>query len=373
MRDLSDMPIPTRQELRERLGPASRYQPEPVVRKAPTIRMRDDGHGEVLLRNGAWRPIHVMLAEAARAIEEGGTVADAIERARRHCPAKHEKVLERLVRNFLWKLAKEGYYDIPLPEPPALFYGRFERLKELGRGGMGIVHLCRDLEDDGREVVVKHAWGWTKPIEKAEQGIRQEIAYLARLDHPRIPGLVDVFERDGLMHMVRRFAPGASLFAWRPKLVAAGAGARLRLLRECAQTLAHVHERGLLYLDVKPDNFILGSLEEGPMLLDFGLARPFEGHELRMRGALGSPGYVSPEVAKQNVATVRSDVYGLGRAFVVVATGWKPKFKHKHADVVEQLDAAGIAGVEREVLLRMCADEPAARFADMREVAAAIP
>lgn len=371
MRDL--MAIPTRQELRERLGPASRYQPEPVVRRPATIRMREDGHGEVLIeRSGTWRPVHAMLVEAARAVEAGATVAQAVERARKLCPEKHDKVLERLVRNFLWKLAQEGHYDIALPEAPAVFHDRFERVKELGRGGMGIVHLCRDRQADGREVVVKHAWGWTKPIEKAEQSVRQEAACLARLDHPRIPQLVDVFERDGLMHLARVFAPGSSLFAWRAKLATAGADARMALLRECASTLQHVHDRGLLYLDVKPDNFILSSLEAGPMLLDFGLARPFDGREVALRGAIGSPGYVAPEVAKRNVASPRSDVYGLGRAFVVVATGWKPKFKHGEADVAQQLDAAGIAGRERDVLLRMCADDPARRYADMREVVEAL-
>lgn len=364
--------VPSYADLRARIGEPARYQPEPEFVSAPEMRPLPDGYFELRLRaSGTWTRIHPMLAEVARALEAGLALAEVVERAKPLCPPHNIHLAERLVRNFVWRLSEEGHVRIPLEAPPEVFDGRYRWIKELGRGGIGVAHLCADEQDGGRAVVVKHAWGWNKPIERAEWSLRKEVHYLARLDHPRIPALVDAFEREGLLHMVRAFAPGSGLASVRPRLREVSSAERLAVLRGCAEALAHVHGRGLLYLDAKPDNFILG--DAGPLLLDFGISRPLEGDVVHLRHAVGSPGFAAPEVVSGRVASVRSDVFSLGRVFLQLATGTTPRFRHKQEDVREKLVAAGVPEPEAGIILRMCADRPEDRYGSMAEVLAAIP
>lgn len=367
--------IPTREELRARIPHRERYQPEPRLLLSPELRALDDGYAEMrrVRKKDSWRKIHPMHVETIRALEDGSPMAAIIERSLRRCPPKYLKFHERFVRKFVWELAREGYVEVPLETPPAVFADRYERVKELGRGGMGVVHLCRDQELGGHLVVVKHAWGFVKAIEKAEQNVRAEAHALAQLDHPRIPGLIDAFERDGLLHLVRAYAPGEPLLALEPRPWDAPSADRMMLLRGCADALAHIHERGMLYLDVKPDNFLAESLQDGPLLLDVGLCRPHVDGELKLRGAVGSPGYAAPEIVGDLRASVRSDVYSLGRMFACLATGRRFKFKHNEADVDAALREAGVPAPEHALVLKMCAKDPARRYASMREVMAAIP
>lgn len=375
MRDLSLLSeIPTKQQLRERIVRPERFKPEPRLLHEPQIRMLPDGTGEILLpRKGTWRRIHAMHVATAQALAEGRTMDEAIERAKGPCPPRHLAYCDKLVRKFVWQMRDAGLLEIPLEPPPPVFGERYELVRELGRGGMGVAYLCRDAQRDGAQVVVKHAWGWSKPIERAELSIREEARALSRLDHPRIPPLVDVFERDGLLHMVRGFAPGKPLGSLTPALSTVGMEARLALLRSCAETLRHVHERGMLYLDVKADNFIVDSIERGPLLLDFGLCRPSQPGGVQLRGALGSPGYAAPEVVKHYFASERADVFSLGRTFAHLASGRKFKFRHTQVDVAAALQETGVPAPERELLVAMCADDPAQRLPTMDAVLAAIP
>lgn len=366
--------IPSRQELRAHIVDPERFKPEPRLLRQPEIRMLADGTGEIFLpRSGKWRHVHAMHVETARALAEGCTLDEAIERAKGPCPPKHLAYCDKLVRRFVWQLHEGGIVEIPLEAPPPVFLDRYEVVRELGRGGMGVVHLCKDRDRGGALVVVKHAWGWSKPIERAEQSVREEAQALSRFDHPRIPPLIDAFERDGLLHMVRAFAPGKSLNAFKPHLSTLPSEDRMRVLRACAEALRHVHERGLLYLDVKADNFILETIEEGPSLLDFGLCRPNEPGGLQLRGALGSPGHAAPEMVKSYFASEKADVYGLGRTFAMLATGKKLKFRHTQADVAANLSEAGVPEAERDLLVAMCADDAAQRTPSMEAVLSAIP
>ncbi|HVM46230.1 MAG TPA: serine/threonine-protein kinase [Candidatus Thermoplasmatota archaeon] len=375
MRDLTLLAqVPSREELRERIPHRERFRPEPRLLCEPQLRIREDGTGDLLLpRRGSWKHIHELHVEVVRALAAGGDMAAAIERAKPACPPKLVTHTEKLVRRFVWMMHKEGIVEVPLEAPPERFADRFRRVRELGRGGMGIVHLCADEARADAPVVVKHAWGWTKPVERAERSIREEARAMAKFDHPRIPPLVDAFEQDGLLHLVRDFAPGDGLHARPTRLLLGTSQARLATLRECLKILGHIHERGMLYMDVKPENFVLESVEKGPFLLDFGLCRPLENGAIKLRGAVGSAGYAAPEVVKKHVATEASDVYSLGRTFAFVATGKRLRFKHDEAAVVAALDEAGVAGVEREILARMCADDPERRYANTGAVLDAIP
>lgn len=373
MRDVSIQLLEPR-EILERIPDPARFRPTPRIRSLPPLRDAEGGGVEVKLSpSDRWRKVHPMLVAMHESMRgrETTEVETLVGVVLPHLPKPDRRVAEHVVRNFLMALRQAGHVDIPFDEPPAVFAGRYERVKELGRGGMGIVHLCRDRVTGGL-VVVKHSWGWSRPIERAEATNRKEADVLRRLDHPRIPPLVDAFEVDGLLHMVRAFAPGTPIMSARPKSTTWTFEGRVAVIRGLAEALHHVHERGYLYLDMKPANVILESREKGPMLLDFGVCVPITGDETPLRHIVGSRGYCAPEL-RAKAASRRADVFSLGRTWHHLASGHRPRVRHTPTERDAILAKAGAPAAERALIARLTSADPGARPADMREVLALLP
>ena len=157
--------------------------------------------------------------------------------------------------------------DAPTPELPG-----YEVLCELGRGGMGVVYLARDLKLN-REVAVKVVLGGAVAGPEAMVRFLAEAEALAALQHPNVVQVFDRGESGGLPYFTMEFCPGGTLGARvgddpLPALEAAG-------LVEClAQGVAAAHARGVLHRDLKPGN-ILFAADGTPKLTDFGLAKRF--------------------------------------------------------------------------------------------------
>lgn len=350
--------IPTHAQLRERIPDQDRFRPPLRVLQRARLAARDDGYIDIILPGAAPRRVHPMVAEAHRAMEEGLSFDEVVARA---SPlwrdGNRTKLVSSLLRSYTMRLADHGYLTIPFEEPPTSFLDRFDRVKILGRGGMGIVHLCNDRIAGGL-VAVKHAWGWTRAIERTERVNRVEAVALGLLDHPLVPGLVTTFEERGLLHLVRRFAPGLPL--GRKRAAQLTPEARLRVARDMCAAIAHIHERGMLYLDVKPDNFIVGD-DGRARLIDLGLARPGGAEGIALRGAIGTRGYVAPEIVRTKRASERSDVFSIGRTLYFLAMQERPRAKHTATNLRAAMLERGIGHAEAELIAWMGADDPAAR------------
>ena len=193
----------------------------------------------------------------------------------------------------------------------------YELDREIGRGGMGIVYKAKDKRLK-RPVAVK-----LLPPELAFRGeIRsrflKEAETAAQLSHPNIVPIYSVDERDGLVFFVMAFVDGENLGA---RLHAQGrldATETRRILKEVAEALAYAHERGVVHRDIKPDNILLCSDDDGRvMVTDFGIARAVtEGADSRLTAtgmAIGTPAYMSPEQSMgEREIDGRSDLYALG-------------------------------------------------------------
>ncbi|MBK8101094.1 MAG: protein kinase [Planctomycetes bacterium] len=207
--------------------------------------------------------------------------------------------------------------------------GDFRLLREVGRGGMGVVFEAQQLSL-GRRVAVKVlAPERTGPLAIAR--FRREAQVLARLDHPAIIKVLDVGETDGVWWLAMEFIDGKTLEE-RLSAVRAAGGHRGASLRELVQIIAaiadalqHVHDAGILHRDLKPSNILLRA--DGQALLsDFGLARDEAAPTVTQVGVIaGTPHYMSPEhLAGGKALTPQSDVFALGTTLYECLTLQRP-------------------------------------------------
>lgn len=331
-------------------------------RRPARWRRTEDDHVELWHEDlGRWQRYLPWTASVLAALDEGLGYDAMLERVRAAAPPGEP---EWRMRRFLYGLDNEGIVEVVWEATPSLLGGRYEVEATLGRGGSGVAFRCRDRASRDL-VVVKRPWDFLGPLEAADRVVRHERDVLQRLDHPGVVRLLDAFEEDGRFHVVRAFVDGD------PLRRAAGTGiadrARLAALaRPIAETLAHLHARGLLLLDVAPGNFLL-SQDGSIVLIDVGSCRELHDGAVKVRRATGSPPYASPEALAGGVATARSDVCGLGRLVYTLATGRVPLPQAPFAEQPPPVDPR-----VAEVVARLAADDPAMRPASMDDAVAAL-
>ncbi len=210
------------------------------------------------------------------------------------------------------------------PAPPADTLGPGERLGEkyevlefLGRGGMGEVYRARDLSLD-REVALKLAPAPAKGAAEDDalaEALRTEAKVIAALNHPHIIHINSLDVIDDRPCFNTNYIRGRDL-AEHVRDRELSAREIAETLAPIAEALAYAHEQGVLHRDVKPQNIYLGEgPEEGPWLIDFGLARMRTIYDRRANtGLCGTPGYIAPEVITSmgNEVDHRADIFGLG-------------------------------------------------------------
>lgn len=216
--------------------------------------------------------------------------------------------------------------DLPLsPEFLALqraVAGRYSVVRELGRGGMGVVFLARDVALD-RSVAIK----LLPPALAAEPGFRdrflREARMAASLAHPNIVPIHAVEATDHVVFFVMAYVDGESLGDRIRRRGALPAAEVMRLVQEVAFALSHAHARGIVHRDIKPDNVLLDKESGRAMVTDFGIARAVT--QTPAGGVpAGTPHYLSPEVARGEPGDERSDLYALGSLAFFALTGRHP-------------------------------------------------
>src|SRR5947199_97398 len=204
-----------------------------------------------------------------------------------------------------------------------LLAGRYSIERELGRGGMGIVLLARDVALD-RPVAIKllppHLA--TQPAERDR--FLQEARTAAGLAHPNIVPIHLVEARGELVFFVMGFVDGETL---RDRVERAGPlPPRLatKLRQEGAWALGAAHQRGVIHRDVKPDNIMIERATERAVVTDFGIALGRRAAESAGGSITGTARYMSPEQACGEPVDARSDLYSLGATFFYALTGRAP-------------------------------------------------
>ncbi|MEQ9113766.1 MAG: serine/threonine-protein kinase [Miltoncostaeaceae bacterium] len=201
--------------------------------------------------------------------------------------------------------------------------GRYRPLAEVGRGGMGVVHLARD-EHTGATVALKRLGAGAGVDATFRARFAREADALARVRHPNVVAIRDRGEDEHGPWLAMDHCAGGTL-ADRLRDGVLGAGAARDLAGDVLDALAAVHAAGLVHRDVKPAN-ILG--HQGHWLLsDFGIARDAEGGTTALTATgllIGTPEYMAPEHMEEAVPGAPADLYALGCVLHEALTGRPP-------------------------------------------------
>jgi len=203
--------------------------------------------------------------------------------------------------------------------------GRYEILKELGKGAMGTVYLGKDPKIN-REVAIKtlrYEEFDPQQVEELKKRFFREAEAAGKLSHPNIVTIYDIGEDYDIAYMAMELLDGTDLAEFCEKDKLLPPAEVIRIISSVAGALDYAHSNGVVHRDIKPANIML--LKNGEIkVADFGIARVMASSKTHTGVILGTPSYMSPEQIAGQKVDGRSDLFSLGVVFYELLTGSKP-------------------------------------------------
>lgn len=258
--------------------------------------------------------------------------------------------------------------------------GRYQLLKRLGRGAMGIVYLGRDPKlnrltaiktirfsdevDDQRVTLIK-------------EHFYREAEVVAKLSHPNIVTIYDVGEDQDLSYLAMEYLEGESLEKYTRPENLPPTSKSVDIICQVCDALDYAHRNGVIHRDIKPANIMM--LNQGVIkVMDFGIARMTAGTKTRTGIVKGTPYYMSPEQARGERLAGTSDIFSLGVVFYQLLTGKLPFDGENMAAIMYQITSVdpdpptklnpNIDSATLDILRRALEKNPANRYASAKEM-----
>src|SRR5258708_3819859 len=237
--------------------------------------------------------------------------------------------------------------DHPVDRPPPSLPGDYEIVRELGRGGMGVVYLARQ-KSLGRDVAIKVLRPGETTFGPLVKRFLDEARHLAHLRHPNIVSIHEIGQADSEPYFTMDFVEGQPLSAKLARHEPGSEESRTRLppsqalalLKQAAAGDEHAHAHGIIHRDLKPANILIDASGHA-YVTDFGLARDMahDSNLTRSGEALGTPAYMAPEQARGQKELIgeATDVHALGVILYEMLTGQLPYGGGSPADVIVHL------------------------------------
>jgi serine/threonine protein kinase len=271
------------------------------------------------------------------------------------------------------------------PMSPTLLNNRYQVLETLGAGGFGTTLLAEDIQmPSRRKCVIKQL----KPIENnpeiyqlVQERFHREAAILESLGtvNGQIPQLYAYFQENDRFYLIQEWVEGITLSRKVQLQGRLPEATVVNLLASLLPVLDYVHSQHIIHRDIKPDNIIVRSQDQKPVLIDFGAVRESMGTMVNSEGqttssiVIGTPGFMPSEQAAGR-PTYSSDLYSLGLTMIYLLTGKPPQelADPRTGDILWQPHAPAVSDRLAQVLNRAIQYSPRDRYTTAQEMLQAL-
>ncbi|MCL2326784.1 MAG: protein kinase [Proteobacteria bacterium] len=264
-------------------------------------------------------------------------------------------------------------------EIPTIGNDRYNVIEEVAHGGMGLVYRATDTILM-RTVALKVLSQKLKDNPVALEYFMREARASAQLQHVNIVTIFDIGSfQDGTVYLAMEFIDGKTLKQLITQTGPFPTKFLVQLTMHACRGLQYAHDNGIIHRDVKSSNMMLAKKDKTLKILDLGLAKVVNEHELGSTQAIGTPYYMSPEQVMGTEIDCRSDIYSLGVTLFELSTGTLPYLKgdipykhvHEQAPLLSSINPRIHPELE-QVILKMLNKKPADRYASCNDVIAAL-
>ena len=230
--------------------------------------------------------------------------------------------------------------------------GKYKILNKIGQGGMSVVYLAMNERANKQWAIKEVRKDGVKDYDVVRQGLIAETDILKRLNHPHLPSIIDVIDRDDTFLIVMDYIEGKSLDHWLKKDGAQPQEKVVEWAKQICDVLGYLHSRKppIIYRDLKPANVMLKP-DGQIMIIDFGTAREFKETSIEDTSCLGTQGYAAPEqYGGHGQPDARTDIYTLGATMYHLLTGHNPSLPPYEMYPIRRWNPALSSGLEKIVL-----------------------
>lgn len=245
--------------------------------------------------------------------------------------------------------------------------GKYQILREVGRGGMSVVYYAMDTHLNSHWAVKEvRKTSSTQKNEVVINSLLAEKELMKKLSHPALPRIVDFIEDQETIYVVMDFIEGRSLDKIIKEHGAQPADAVIEWAKQLCDVLDYLHSKNVIYRDMKPANVMLKP-DGNVVLFDFGIAREYKEQNLADTTILGTKGYAPPEQFGSRQTDARSDIYALGMTMQHLLTGIDPRNPNYEFHPVREYNPEVSAGLE-SIINKCVAIDPDDRYQNCGEL-----
>ncbi|MEI7612820.1 MAG: HDOD domain-containing protein [Betaproteobacteria bacterium] len=257
--------------------------------------------------------------------------------------------------------------------------GRFDIIRELGRGAQSVVYLARDPHLQ-RDVAIK-TLHFTQSDPKKNQQLLAEARMVSPLRHPNIVPIFEAGEEQGDLYLVFEYVPGKNLAEYLAESGALTPVKAIAIILPVLDAIAHAHSAGIIHRDLKPNNILIDP-DGTPRVMDFGIATQVDYPSNEGESVMGTPAYMAPEYVLKRESSERSDVFSAGLVFFELLTGQRAVKGGSVYEIMnrianEDLRLPEISGVVLDdelvsILYKAIARNPEQRFSTVLQMSEAL-
>jgi tRNA A-37 threonylcarbamoyl transferase component Bud32 len=272
------------------------------------------------------------------------------------------------------KIRATGKETIVVEKKAEAIGGKYEIMREIGRGGMGIVYEGKDVKLE-RKVAIKKMREELKMNLRNKAKFLEEAKRVAKLNHPNIMAIYDIVEEGDETYLVFEYVSGRTVEQMLNDMRRIEESIAVKIGIEVCEALSYAHKQGIVHRDIKPGNIMVSKTGE-VKVMDFGIAREMSDTVSRLTGEMtsGTLAYMAPE-QHLGKADERADIFALGVTMYEMLTGELPFsgpdfVLQKREMVYEKISdrTAGVSPVLEKIINRCLQADKEKRYKTVEEL-----